>query len=98
VEACSNLHELYLAVAQNRWYAVQGRKETNALAEKARRLFARDAEISDYFNHTLLNGKWNHMMDQTHIGYTSWQQPDSNVMPQVQMIKVPERAEMGVAI
>ncbi len=98
LEACANLHELYLAVAQNHWYADQGRKETNPLAEKARRLFARDEAISDYYNHTLLNGKWNHMMDQTHIGYTSWQQPDSNVMPPVKTINVPERAEMGVAI
>jgi hypothetical protein len=32
---------------------------------------------------TLANGKWRHMMDQTHIGYTYWQQPEKNVMPQV---------------
>ncbi len=97
VEACSNLHALYFAVAQNRLYAKQKRNMTNALAEKAKILFQRDAEITRYY-HVMAGGKWNHMMDQTHIGYTSWQQPDQNVMPDVDTITVPEHAEMGVAI
>jgi hypothetical protein len=46
----------------------------------------------------MANGKWAHMMDQTHIGYTYWQQPDINSMPEVKTIAVPETAEMGVAI
>ena len=29
------------------------------------------------------NGKWDHMMDQTHIGYTYWQEPPHNNMPAV---------------
>ena len=39
--------------------------------------------MSDYCNHKLAGGKWNHMMDQTHIGYSNWQQPPSNAMPSV---------------
>jgi len=39
-----------------------------------------DADLSAYYNHTLANGKWSHMMDQTHIGYTYWQEPPSNAM------------------
>jgi hypothetical protein len=38
------------------------------------------------------------MMDQTHIGYTYWQQPPRNAMPKVGEIEVPEAAAMGVAI
>jgi hypothetical protein len=38
------------------------------------------------------------MMDQTHIGYTYWQQPPSNSMPNVVELKVPETSQMGVAI
>ena len=30
------------------------------------------------------------MMDQTHIGYTYWQQPEENTMPEVIEINVPE--------
>ena len=37
-------------------------------------------------------------MDQTHIGYTNWQQPDKNSMPEVKNIDLPIAAEMGVAI
>ena len=36
--------------------------------------------------HQLNNGKWNHMMDQTHIGYTYWQQPPRQKMPDVKYI------------
>ncbi|MCL4703609.1 glycosyl hydrolase 115 family protein [bacterium] len=98
VEACANLNELYVTVGKNRLYAQQGRAATNALAQKARELFTRDAEITHYYNNVMANGKWAHMMDQTHIGYTYWQQPDSNSMPEVKAIAIPGAAEMGVAI
>ena len=32
-------------------------------------MFQKDAGLSDEYNHKLLDGKWDHMMDQTHIGY-----------------------------
>jgi hypothetical protein len=97
VQASVNLNDLYVTVAQNRLYAQQGRAATNDLADRARRLFERDAEISRYYNTELAGGKWSHMMDQTHIGYTYWQEPPRNVMPRVDMIQVPVPAEMGVA-
>ena len=98
VLALGNLYELYATVARNRRAAAQGRAATNALADSARRLFARDAEISRYYNDTLAGGRWHHMMDQTHIGYTYWQEPPQNAMPEVRQIVVPHDAEMGVAI
>jgi hypothetical protein len=98
VHACSNLNELYVTVGRNRLYAQQGRAATNALAEKAKALFKKDAEITHYYNNVMANGKWRHIMDQTHIGYTYWQQPDSNSMPEVKEIAIPAAAEMGVAI
>ncbi|WP_229725114.1 glycosyl hydrolase 115 family protein [Hymenobacter baengnokdamensis] len=82
VLACANLNELYYTVALNREAAKTKQPNTNALAEKARALFAKDAEISRRYN-TLAGGKWNHMMDQTHIGYTYWQQPPVDTMPEV---------------
>ncbi len=65
----------------NRLYASQGRAGTNAFADYAANLYAEDAKISRYYNSELAGGKWSHMMDQTHIGYTYWQQPDSNPCP-----------------
>jgi hypothetical protein len=98
IQASANLNDLYVTVAKNRLYAQQGRAATNDLAERARALFERDADISRYFNTQLASGKWRHMMDQTHIGYTYWQEPPRNMMPRVDVIQVPEPAEMGVAV
>jgi hypothetical protein len=98
VLALGNLYELYDAVARNRRAAAEGRASTNALAARARALFATDSAITAYYNDSLAGGKWRHMMDQTHIGYTTWQEPPHNVMPAVQEIVVPYDAEMGVSI
>ena len=97
VQASANLNSLYVTVAQNRQAAAQGRANTNELPDRARKLFERDAEISSYYNTRLAGGKWKHMMDQTHIGYSGWQEPPRNVRPRVDVIQVPVPAEMGVA-
>ncbi len=96
VLACSNLYELYYTHALNIQYAEQGRKQTNKLALKVEELFTRDAELTNYFHNELADGKWNHMMAQTHIGYTYWQQPDINSMPKTSQIELPDKGSMGV--
>jgi len=98
VRAMADLYDLYVTVAKNRMYAAQGRAATNSLADSARALFMRDAEISAYYNTKVAGGKWPHMMDQTHIGYTYWQEPPRNVMPRVDVIQLPHVADMGVAM
>ena len=60
--------------------------------------FQADADLSSYYNHTLANGKWDHMMDQTHIGYTSWRDPPTNVLPSLSEIEVPVPAALGIAV
>ncbi|HSU49986.1 MAG TPA: hypothetical protein VLJ41_05335, partial [Segetibacter sp.] len=86
VEASANLNELYVTVAKNRQLAKQGNITANAFADKAKALYVKDSLISNYYNDTLANGKWRHMMDQTHIGYTYWQQPLVNKMPEVMYV------------
>lgn len=98
VAACANLNELYYTVALNRLYAHQERAQTNELAGRAAKLFARDAELSREYNTELNHGKWNHMMDQTHIGYTYWQQPPENTMPKVEKITPLSGAHPGMAV
>lgn len=98
ITACANLNDLYVSTALNRLYATQGRSAANDLAIKAMQLFETDAAITDYYHNELSGGKWNHMMAQTHIGYTYWQQPPENSMPEVAVIDVPDEAEMGIAI
>ena len=72
VEVMSNLHQMYFAQAQNHKYYEQGDPLANEWADECERLFKRDAELCDFYNHKMSNGKWNGMMTQKHIGYTSW--------------------------
>ena len=98
VQACANLNELYYAAAKNKLYAAQGRAATNTMADRVKELFARDSAISHYYNKVMANGKWDHMMDQTHIGYTYWQEPKVDKMPKVTTIVLPASPQMGVAV
>lgn len=97
VDACANLTEMYIAAGRNAADAKVGNPQANAEADEVKVLFARDAELSDQYNHKLLDGKWDHMMDQTHLGYTAWNDPPANVMPAVSWIQVPEAGSLGVS-
>ena len=85
VQACANLQNLYTAVAWNRLLAKERLVEANEFADSAKQYYIRDSLISLKYNN-LNNGKWNHMMDQTHIGYTYWQQPPRQTMPWVKYV------------
>ncbi len=98
VHASANLNELYFATALNHLYAEQGRSDTNAMADRVAELFARDAELTRIYHEEIAGGKWNHMMSQTHIGYTSWQQPDEQTVPETLRRKAGGRPKLGVAI
>ena len=98
VKASAVVNDLYVTVGLNRLYAVQGRASTNELADRARALFREDEALAREYNETLAGGKWRHMMDQTRIGYTYWNQPVRNAMPGVQEVQVPPPAEMGLAV
>jgi hypothetical protein len=95
-EASENVLEMNVLAAKNHLYAIQGRASTNEVAEQVRRLFAKDAELTREY-HAINHGKWNHMMDQTHIGYTSWNEPVANIMPVVSEIIPAPEGRMGVA-
>ena len=87
VKAFVNLNNLYVAVAKNRKLAAENFIEANQCAEKAKQYYVNDSLLSNKYNHAIANGKWDHMMDQTHIGYTYWQQPPVNKMPEVKWIQ-----------
>jgi len=86
IEASSNLNALYLASAKNKFYANQNNTVANLYADSVKYLYKKDSLISYKYNQEIANGKWNHMMDQTHIGYTYWQQPPFNKMPEVKYV------------
>lgn len=86
IKAAYNLHEMYFNVALNKWQASQKYITANESAEKVKQYFIEDSLLSVEYNKGIANGKWGHMMDQTHIGYTYWQQPPVNRMPEVKYI------------
>jgi len=85
IKACANLNEMYYNAALNKEASSKRWLETNEYADKVKQLYIKDSLISIQY-HQLNNGKWNHMMDQTHIGYTYWQQPPKQKMPEVKYI------------
>ena len=98
VKASANINRLYISAAKNKLYAAQGRVSANHYAQKVEDYFQKDKELTNYYHKELANGKWNHMMAQTHIGYTYWQEPKENKAPETTNLKIPERAKMGIAI
>lgn len=98
VEACANASEMQIAAARNQLYARQGRASTNAEAALVRTLFARDRELTYYYNTKLGGGKWDHLMDQTHLGYFDWYSPVNDIPPAVTELAIPDNDDYGVAV
>ncbi|MFH6966542.1 glycosyl hydrolase 115 family protein [Flavobacterium sp. FlaQc-28] len=97
VLASANLNEMYVAQAKNYLYAEQGNAMANVYAEKVKALFEKDSLLTNYYHTKLSNGKWNHMMSQTHIGYDNWQQPDKNIIPRTKTIEISSKTQAGVS-
>jgi hypothetical protein len=99
-KASANLNEMYVAAAKNAMYALQGRASANDYADKVRALFKVDADLMTYYNKTFADGRWDHFMDQSHIGYTSWQDPPANSMNAIRLLSSTHStlATLGVAV
>jgi len=95
VLAFANLYHLYYAVAWNRRLAARDDPRANGFADQAEAAFAQDAALTAQY-HALEGGKWDGMMAQTHIGYTTWQEPKTQVMPEVR--RVPRRGHAAAAV
>lgn len=87
VWASANLNEMYFHVALNHDSYQKKSAETNTYANKVKQLYMQDSLITKAY-HELNGGKWNHMMSQVHIGYTYWQQPPVQRMPDVKYVPV----------
>lgn len=95
IEACANVTEMYVAAGKNAHYAERGAAAANYYADLTKQLFEKDAELTRRFHEQLAGGKWNHMMSQTHLGYTYWNHPPLNRMPAVSYVQLGEKAELG---
>lgn len=100
VLAGKTVYEIYTKAAVSSKYVNEHRVSANKLANDVKIAFSNDAALSKRY-HTLLNGKWNHMMDQVHLGYNNWQDPGSNSMPRVTYVpstSASKAAIMGVTV
>ena len=98
IHASATVNEIYFTAGLNRLYANQGRASTNTTAARAHELFRTDEALSHRFNEQLGGGRWRHFADQTHLGYTTWKDPPTNVMPAVSETQLTEHGELGVAV
>jgi len=85
IAASSNLYQLYYQVALNHKAYAEKSVSTNYHAKKVKEFYERDSLITLAY-HRINKGKWNHMMSQTHIGYTYWQQPPVNKIPNLKTL------------
>ncbi|OUJ74035.1 glycosyl hydrolase 115 family protein [Hymenobacter crusticola] len=99
IQALTNLLDLHLALAKNKWYAAQGRAATASQAAEVKQRYVQDSLLSYQYNHTLASGKWDHMMDQPHVFYHSWRGPDHHDdLPKTLSVALPASPEMAVAV
>lgn len=94
------VNELYVAAGKNQLYARQGRASANGMAARTRELFTADTAMMTYYNKVYANGRWNHFMDQTHLGYTSWNPPKKNSLSAIKLtdLTLPDSSILGVAL
>lgn len=72
IQAMSNIYQMYYAQAMNQNLYEEGNPDCNLWADKVEQAFRRDSVLCADYNHKIAGGKWNGMMTQKHIGYTSW--------------------------
>ncbi|TFH48605.1 MAG: glycosyl hydrolase, partial [Bacteroidia bacterium] len=100
IKAGALVNELYVTAGKNALFAKQGRATTNDMVLKSERLFTADTSLMGHYNRSFAGGKWNHFMDQSHLGYTNWADPPFNSLRAIKLntIEVPDSAALGVAV
>ena len=72
IQAMSNIYQMYYAQAMNQRLYAEGNPDCTLWADRVEQAFHRDSVLCADYNHKIAHGKWNGMMTQKHIGYTSW--------------------------
>jgi len=71
VLAGGNMVDIQVSGARNMVYAQMGRNSANWWMQRVIDGMNKDTNLTKRY-HQQLNGKWNHMMDQTHLGYQGY--------------------------
>ena len=97
-KAAATVVQMNIWAGRNQLFAKQGRASTNAAADRVRELFRQDRALTNTYNRVLAGGKWNHLMDQSHIGMHTWEPPVVDVMPSVAEVLLDDVARVGVSV
>jgi len=97
-KASALVNELYYTAARNNLYSSQKRVSANAMANQTRELFKQDIALMNHYNTIYADGRWNHFMDQTHLGYNNWMPPRENSLRAVPLQEVQPLAEASMGI
>ncbi|WWC92646.1 uncharacterized protein L201_007605 [Kwoniella dendrophila CBS 6074] len=93
----ANLNRLHMAVGRSHLYAFQARTAANTFAKEAIDAFYQDANITETF-HSMLNRKWDHMWDQTHINYYGILEPIRDSLPAIKFVNPYQPSRPGIPI
>ncbi|KAM5349609.1 hypothetical protein ACJ41O_006114 [Fusarium nematophilum] len=81
------VNKIQINGARNQLYAGQKRNSANDVIWESLDLMYKDSNLTERWNE-LLDGKWVHMLDQTHLGYDGyWQQPMRNTLPDLRFVQ-----------
>ncbi|ETS85424.1 hypothetical protein PFICI_03449 [Pestalotiopsis fici W106-1] len=103
IKASAIYTSLRINLARNQLWAEQRRNSANTAARKVLDLFDADFRLSEEF-HSLLDGKWNNMMRQTHYGYKdTWHAPSRDMISGICFVQArqdsnPLIGQLGIAI
>lgn len=103
VKASTIYTSLRVHQARNQLWAEQRRNSANTAARKVLDLFDADFSLSEEF-HALGDGKWQHMMRQTHYGYgPTWHAPSRDMIGGLCFVQArqdsnPLVGQLGVAV
>jgi hypothetical protein len=95
--------KLRVCQAKNQLYGRQRRNETNKVAQEVLDLFNADFDLSEEY-HSLLGGKWNHMLRQPHFGYReTWHAPSRDMVGGICYVQTRQNSNpivgyMGIAV
>lgn len=85
IASMSNLYEMYFAAAWNQKLVDTGDSRANYFKNIVEENFARDTALTDKY-HSINSGKWDGMINQVHMNYVTWNDPDQQTMPPVSTI------------
>ncbi len=86
VTACANLYDMYYAHAMNLKLAGENDPAANVWADRVEAAFRKDSVIVARY-HGIRGGKWDRLAAERHIGYTGWNSPETQTMPQVKRVE-----------